>query len=86
MDWHLQPRHAGHQPQPARPAGVPASDPLGYREEVRVELAGPTGTASPSSSAVTSPAEAVHDLYARHYARLVRWARGGPDRVAVNRG
>ena len=74
MDWHLQPRHAGHQPQPARPAGVPTSDPLGYRDEVRVELAGPIGTASPSSSAVASPAEAVHDLYGRHYARLVRLA------------
>jgi RNA polymerase sigma-70 factor (sigma-E family) len=36
-----------------------------------MELVGPTGTAP---SAVTSPVEAVHDLYERHYRRLVRLA------------
>jgi RNA polymerase sigma-70 factor (sigma-E family) len=38
-----------------------------------MELAGPLGTA-PSSSAVTSPVDAVHDLYQSHYRRLVRLA------------
>ena len=40
--------------------------------QVRMELAGPLGTAP--SSAVTSPVEAVHDLYESHYRRLVRLA------------
>jgi DNA-directed RNA polymerase specialized sigma24 family protein len=38
-----------------------------------MELAGPLGTA-PSSSAGNSPVEAVHELYERHYRRLVRLA------------
>ena len=38
-----------------------------------MEFAGPPGTA-PSSSAVTSPVEAVHELYESHYQRLVRLA------------
>jgi hypothetical protein len=35
-----------------------------------MEFVGPLDTA-PSASAVTSPVEAVHDLYERHYRRLV---------------
>ncbi len=39
-----------------------------------MELAGASGAAPLSSSAVSSPVEAVHDLYESHYRRLVRLA------------